>query len=211
MDPSQPIRQFNKYVALPVLLDIVKTKKLTLRNPSAWADKNDVKMLELYRVKKKCKYVCASCFTMAYDSIYHWTAFSKDGVCCKIQFNPKNIMDLFNSYSNLKQGVVIYRDKKHLDDITVDQYPFVKREQFECEKEYRIVMASNEFETFDITLKEENFREIDLPDGMSNDEFKKVKAEIKTYLPNVKVSHSTLNNCAQWLAKFPGIRELGIK
>ena len=78
-----------RYTTLPVLLDLLVTKQLTLLTPASWDDRNDAYYLEQYREKKKLKSVCAICFTGANETYHHWRVFShgNSGVCVTFVFD----------------------------------------------------------------------------------------------------------------------------
>ena len=53
----------NRYTSLPVLLDALVHKRLTLLSPTSWEDRNDAYYIERYKETKKLKTVLALCFT----------------------------------------------------------------------------------------------------------------------------------------------------
>ncbi len=49
---NQNISKLNRYTTLPVLLDLLQRKKLTLLNPEFWEEKNDSEIILEYKRRK---------------------------------------------------------------------------------------------------------------------------------------------------------------
>jgi hypothetical protein len=135
-----------RYTTLPVLLDLLKEKQLTLISPTSWADRNDSFYLELYMNGRKAKSVLALCLSEAGETFHHWKVFTKgsDGVC--IQFHRDVLLDSVNSIENLLHGPVEYVEINKAKPPRLDRLPFLKRFPYRDEKEYRLVYIDPEHE-----------------------------------------------------------------
>jgi hypothetical protein len=89
------LKKLNRFTTLPVLLDLLKRKRLVLLNPATWEDKNDSEILKEYKRRKNLPNLFALCFSYGDETIHHWKTFA-DGIsgCC-IEFDaPKLIAAL---------------------------------------------------------------------------------------------------------------------
>ena len=171
-------------------------------SPKNWSDKNDSFVMEKYREKKNAKYVCATCFSIESESVYHWNAFSDGSEGCQLVIKAQKFLDRLAAYHGVVHGEVEYLPVNFDKNVPLDQYPFVKRKQFACEREYRLVMLSDECDTYPISLDSEVIRSISLSDKMPKSVAESVKKIINDLYPNVDVYCSTLNDNAQWKNHF---------
>lgn len=129
-----------RYTDLPNLLYLLINSKLTLLDPSAWEDKNDIYFLLKYKELKKLQTLLALCFTTKAETFHHWKVFAghSGGIC--IRFKKEKLL---NSLTNTKitTGPVNYRLMRNLqsDPPLLADLPFIKRKQYEDESEYRII------------------------------------------------------------------------
>ena len=144
-----PVKKNNKvqllrYTNLPILLDMIEKKQITLLNPSSWEDRNDSFYVEKYREKKRLKTVLALCFTTKRETFHHWKVFAGNsgGVC--IRFNADKLLTCLESVSGIRSGQVTYRLMRDLksNPPSVDELPFIKRRQYKDEAEFRILYES---------------------------------------------------------------------
>ena len=56
------VRRLNRYTSLPILLDMLKRKRLVLLNPEFWEDKNDSEIILEYKKLKMIQNIFALCF-----------------------------------------------------------------------------------------------------------------------------------------------------
>jgi hypothetical protein len=146
-----------RYTSLSALIQLLRSKELTLLSSSRWDDRNDAYFLSEYARRKKLGAVLAACFARAGETYHHWKVFSHglDGVC--IEFDEDKLRNCLRSHKNLSFGDVEYRK---LDQIRrrrpkVDRLPFIKRHPFRDEKEFRVIYDSGdaiEFKGFAIDL-----------------------------------------------------------
>ena len=85
------LTKLNCYTTLPVLLDLLKRRRLVLLDPKSWEDKNDSGVMEENKRRKKVPRLFALCFSWGDETIHQWKAFA-DGIsgCC-IEFDAQRI------------------------------------------------------------------------------------------------------------------------
>lgn len=196
------IHTLSRYIKLSVLLDILVKKKITLLPPNNWTDKNDAFVMDEYRKKNNASYVYAVCFSADLDSVYHWEAFSKGGEVCRLDIRAEKFLARIGSYQNLECGLVEYLPVNFKRKIPLSKYPFLKRKQFACEKEFRLVLLSENPSPVEIDLDPSDIDEISLSDQMPKSVAESVKKVIDKICPGVRVYCSTLNDNTQWQNHF---------
>ena len=72
MSPSSSAPVLRRYTDLPALLYLLRTRSITLLDPSSWDDKNDSYYLEKYKEKKSLQTVLALCLSTAEETYHHW-------------------------------------------------------------------------------------------------------------------------------------------
>ena len=137
-----------RYTTLPVLLDILARKSITLISPTSWEDRNDAHYLERYKATKKLKTLLAVCFTTRNETFHHWRIFSSgsSGVC--IDFDANLLLPAFVAIRGIMAGPVVYKYIVQLQrrKPRIDQWPFLKRKPFDDEREFRILYKSEKEE-----------------------------------------------------------------
>ena len=193
---------FRKNTKLSTLLDILNRRKITLLSPKSWPDKNDSFVMDKYRDANHAAHVYATCFSVDTDSVYHWNAFSGGTEGCQLVIKARKFLDRLSAYQNLKHGEVEYLPVNFKKKIPLDRYPFVKRQQFECEREYRLVLLSDSDQPFEIDLDPQLIERVNLSSEMPKPVAESVKEVIKKICPEVEVYCSTLNDNNQWQKHF---------
>jgi hypothetical protein len=149
----------NRYTSLPIALDVLVKKHITLLSPETWEDRNDAYYLERYRDECKLRTVLASCFSLHRETFHHWRIFSDgaSGVC--IEFDKEKLLKSVPGGSSYRHGDVAYEWISVLEKKKpkLEAWPFLKRKAFEDEREYRIIYES----------KTENFRAKPIPIDLS--------------------------------------------
>jgi len=81
----------NRYTSLPIALDVLAKKHITLLSPETWEDRNDAYYLERYRDERKLRSLLAICFSLHRETFHHWRVFSSgsSGVC--IEFDKEKL------------------------------------------------------------------------------------------------------------------------
>jgi hypothetical protein len=144
--PKQ-VKFLSRYTSLPIALDVLVQKRITLLSPETWEDRNDAYFLERYREEMKLQSVLAICFSRHRETFHHWRVFSSgaSGVC--IEFDNRLLQSIPNK-QGYRHGNVEYhwikdfRKDKRKDTPEVDKWPFLKRKPFEDEREYRIIFET---------------------------------------------------------------------
>lgn len=212
-ESSQPmtiteIKKINRFTTLPILLDLLQRKRLTLLDPKLWEDKNDSEIILEYKKRKSTKNLFALCFSCNDETVHHWKTFSHGPSGCVIEFNAKKLITVFNSLS-LRHGLVQYKKLSEIEKkgsvIEIDKIPFTKRWPYRCEEEYRVIYETNEamdFYEMDIPLN--IIQRITISQQMP----KQIYQTIKTYLkevskdPDSKINRSTLYQNERWIKRF---------
>lgn len=126
---------------------MLQEKKITLRSPENWDDKNDVYVLQRYKEKKDLQYLLAICFTAQKRTYHHWRVFAPgtDGVC--ISFNKSDLLEKIAKKGEcLEKGeclrsreVVYHSFNRAKNNLKLDDLPFLKTLPYKAEAEYRII------------------------------------------------------------------------
>lgn len=136
-----------RYTNVPALLDILLNKVLTLLSPNTWTDKNDVYVIEQYKEHSpnNIKKLLALCFTEAEETFHHWNVFAGDssGVC--IVFDKESLISSADKRDGVRHGPMTYLEKHDFDfqKIDTNELPFIKRNGYNDEREYRFIYESS--------------------------------------------------------------------
>lgn len=134
-----------RYTDLPFLLDYLRTKELVLLSPKTWDDKNDSHYLESYAKASGFASTYALCLTEASETYHHWKVFTSgsSGVC--IEFKKDDLIKFAEKVPSLRAESVRYRTIKALQKKrpTYEELPFLKRNAFSDELEFRLFLAAN--------------------------------------------------------------------
>ncbi len=132
-----------RYTDLPYLFDYLGTKQLALLSPKSWDDKNDSFFVERYAKVSGFESTYALCLTESTETYHHWKVFTtgSNGVC--IEFKKDALLAHASKVDGLVAKAVIYRTINQLRKAkpTTDQLPFLKRQAFGDEKEFRLFVA----------------------------------------------------------------------
>lgn len=193
-----------RYTSLPVLLDILSKKKLTLLNPASWDDRNDSYYLELYKSKNNLKTLLALCFTYKPETYHLWKVFSDGiaGVC--IQFDEDKLLEWFDRVSEVGYGSVSYPLIKELRDtqIDIDDLPYIKRRPYRDEEEFRVIYIDSreECSTKEIDISLDSIQKINLSPWMPDGVVETVRSVIGAIpgCSELRVSKTTLVENKVW-------------
>jgi hypothetical protein len=134
----------NRYTSLPVALDVLSHKRITLLSPDLWEDRNDAYYLERYREEMGFSCVLAICFSRCGETFHHWRVFSHgfSGVC--IEFDRAGLLKSFASQEGFRTGDVSYPWVRTVQRgrPKPETWPFLKRKPYKDEREFRIVFES---------------------------------------------------------------------
>jgi hypothetical protein len=134
----------NRYTSLPIALDILFRRRVTLLSPETWEDRNDAFYLERYREKKNLGTLAAICFSARGETFHHWKVFSSgsSGVC--IEFDKERLLKAFPGSKGFRHREMDYKLVKTVTENRpgVEMWPFLKRKAFKDESEFRIIYES---------------------------------------------------------------------
>jgi len=134
---------FRRYTHVLSLLDMVHHERLTLLSPRHWYDQNDSFGLELYGRQRGGLSVYALCLAEAPEHAHHWQIFANHthGLC--VQFDRAGLLAHLEGFADhVVHGPVEYMNLKTiraLEPIPTERLPFLKRDTFKSEDEYRIL------------------------------------------------------------------------
>jgi len=130
-----------KYMKLENLERTLKEKQLHLGNPTVdWDDKNDSECIRIYSAKKSQGFeILGTCLTEAADRFHFWHIFGdkEKGVC--LWFEKESLIKDIMTDGSLVANKVEYRRAEQLSKLKADLLPFVKREQYRDECEFRVL------------------------------------------------------------------------
>jgi hypothetical protein len=138
---NKKISVLRRYTSLPALLHLLHNKQITLLSPASWDDKNDAFFMSEYKRCQEVKSVLALCFSEANETYHHWRVFTdgSDGVC--VEFKRDELLAAFDTVANIRKRAVQYKLMTKLKNFhpSVGQLPFLKRQPYKDEKEFRLV------------------------------------------------------------------------
>lgn len=206
---TKQINKLNRFTTLPVLLDLLERKKLTLLDPKLWDDRNDSEVILAYKLKKGIKNLFAVCLSHGDETVHHWKTFSNGTSGCVIEFDAAKLFAIIDRIPGLKHGKVQYRKLSEVEKkgtiIDVDQLPFTKRWPYRCEEEYRIIVENNTDDTFfEIDIPLDIIRKITISQQMPAPIYNTIKNHLKGLRgdPASRVSRSTLYENKRWISRF---------
>lgn len=148
--------RLKKFTTLPVVLDMLSERRITLLNPRTWEDRNDSFYIEQYKSKKELKSVLALCFTSRPETFHHWKVFSSGSCGACIEFDKNLLLKSFSAMQGIRSGFVEYKLIKELSakPPKTQTWPFLKRKPFADEQEFRIIFESDtlQLESKDVDL-----------------------------------------------------------
>jgi hypothetical protein len=144
-----------RYTNVLSLLGILHHGRLTLLSPSQWYDQNDALGLRQYSKLRGRGSVYALCLAEGYEQAHHWQIFAghAHGLC--IQFDKDEFLshlDAFVHRADILHGPVQYKNLSQLRalaPVALNDLPFLKRDTFRAEEEYRVVAWEDEILALD--------------------------------------------------------------
>ena len=150
------------YTKITFLLHLLSRRKVTLVNPLNWPDKNEVSTFEAYMKKEHVTSIYALSLTSAKETAHHWNSFASGIDGCRISFRKDSLEKYVRENNSLKLEKIRYINRGGLkralnsEEITSRSYPFIKRDLFRHEEEYRLIFSDSK------TQNKLNHLEIDL-------------------------------------------------
>jgi len=133
------------YTSIENLFKILDSGYLLLGDPEKWEDKNDSAALQAFgRLNGNGTKTRVVCFLDGEESIYHWQFHAPKGCC--ISFDRNEILEqakgshfLHDKIEYKKSITAAELNELILKPKGIEKIPFLKRSQFQCEGEYRII------------------------------------------------------------------------
>src|SRR6478736_6816132 len=206
---SEPIQKLSRFTTLPILLDLLQRKKLTLLDPKSWDDRNDAEIILEYKKRKKIKGLFVVCFSCGDETIHHWKTYSNGASGCIIEFNAVKLLSIVDKLPNVIHKKVEYRKLSDIETknsvIDIDKMPFTKRWPYRCEEEYRIIAETDiESKVFEIDIPLDIIHRITISQQMPEPIFATIKSYLKGLRgnPESRISRSTLYENKRWINRF---------
>jgi hypothetical protein len=146
--PQQPISgpraYLRRYTHLPAVIHMLRSKSLTLLDPSTWDDSNDTFYVSEYKRRKKLSSVLAICLTGAEESYHYWKVFAGHPSRVCIRLRQGILLKSLCSVPDVTVGLMDYQQMTVVRkrELSVDDFPFVKRNAYIDEKEVRVLWQS---------------------------------------------------------------------
>jgi hypothetical protein len=193
------------YTSIENLFKILDTSRLLLSKPKNWEDKNDYAALRAFCRLKGTK-ARVLCFLDGEESIHHWNTFSKNGYGCSISFARDEILkqtkgDNFLHNSVKYKHVITDEELRKMDNKDI---PFLKRNQYECEKEYRIIWFGTGKAPKVPFKRETAIRRIILSPRIPDTNRKKIKDYLKIKY-GLEAEFSRVFESEQWIDRFDNL------
>ncbi|ATY32897.1 hypothetical protein CVN68_13725 [Sphingomonas psychrotolerans] len=136
-----------RYTSISAVIDILRRKELPLLDPQNWDDRNDRYYMALYKQEKKLGGLYGLCAARCSETYHHWRVFTgtSDGACVEIKRGA--FEEALAKLEGVRFGEVQYLRLEQIERpkaIDVDRMPFVKREGFTAEEEYRVIAETGE-------------------------------------------------------------------
>ena len=135
-----------RYTSLPVAIDVLVNRRLSLLSPASWQDRNDVATMEGYRRALGLGQVLAACFTQAPETYHHWGVFAggHDGV--RLDIDKTALLASLSDDPRYVWADVDYLTLRQMAarPLTAAQLPFLKRHAFRDEREFRLLFRSDD-------------------------------------------------------------------
>jgi hypothetical protein len=194
-----------RYTSLSNAIATLRSCRLALLNPQSWDDKNDAHFLLRYKEKVGAETVLAACFSRAPETYHHWNIFAgREGVCLEIEREP--LEQAVAAMPGCRSSDVEYLTIKKLRErgrLRARDLPFLKRQGYKPEAEFRIVYTSGvPTTTASVSIELSWIRRVVLSPWLHESLVAPLKATIKA-LPScrqLRIYRSSLISNEQWMA-----------
>ena len=196
-----------RYLDATDLFDVLVSKRLILRDPKYWDDKNDCFLIQQYAEALNLKNIFVSCFTTQYDAYHFWKIYADrpSGVCVKFKTQKiREAIERDKDSSRFHFQPVEYRTLRNLTQSEVDikSYPFIKRVAFKAEEEVRLFFEETKadlpYRTLCVEL--DSIEEIVFSPLIRDEYVKNLSCLINKIIPSnaIKMRKSTILQSAAW-------------
>jgi hypothetical protein len=159
--------------------------------------------MDQYKRHTNAKSVLAVCFTMAEETFHHWRVFANGANGVRVEFK-NDAFDAVLKIKNVRAKAVKYKMIREIKKLrpSVDDLPFLKRQPYSDEKEFRIVFVDKsktmETKEFDINLN--CIRRVTLSPWLLESRVDAVKSKIHSIprCDHIKVYQTTLLENENW-------------
>lgn len=207
MKTERTSQKLTRYTTLPVLLDLLRRKKIVLLDPSTWEDRNDAEIIIEYKKRKKISKLFAVCFSIGGETIHHWKTYANGISGCCIEFDEKKLLTSFQGIKGVRCDKVTYKKIKEIKEnkIKLESMPFTKRWPYRCENEFRILWeGETSRNTIDIDINLNSINKIMLSPKMPDNVRTSIKELLRDEIgdPSKKIKRSTLYESRSWIKAF---------
>ncbi|GAA0624830.1 hypothetical protein GCM10009422_21630 [Brevundimonas kwangchunensis] len=136
-----------RYTSISAVVHMLRKQELHLLDPQSWDDRNDRYFMALYKEARGAGGLYGLCAAQCSETYHHWRVFTgtADGAC--VELNRTLMEDALSKLEGIRFGEVDYLKLQEATKLTardVDRLPFVKREGFKAEEEYRVIAETRE-------------------------------------------------------------------
>ena len=205
VDKPSDAQELRRYTDVLNVLEIARRQRVPLSKPSFWSDATDRLCLQVYAEQFRIeggtdRTVFALCLTQTRETSHHWQLYASHSHGACVVFDRAEFCAAVDRAAqaapSIKHGAVKYLDytamKKACGD-DASRLPFVKRKEFEDEREYRVI-AMTPSELFD--------GEFSIPVPVS---------AIKRIVLGYRMPPTLAQGLADLIHSFPGCRNLIIR
>lgn len=200
-------RKLNRYTTLPVLLDMLRRKKMVLLDPSTWEDRNDSQIILEYQARRGIPKLFAVCFGVGEETVHHWKTYASGISGCCIEFDEMMLLKSFHGIKEVRWGDVTYKKLWEVKENTIEtaQMPFLKRYAYRIENEFRILWEGQTGEeNFEVEIDLKSINKITISQNMPFDIYETIVNLLRETLkdPRKKIYRSTLFDNKSWMRSF---------
>lgn len=134
-----------RYTNLAATIHMLRSREITLLSPATWDDRNDAYFMAEYKRRKNLKSLFALCFANCDETYHHWRVFSHGSDGVRIEFDKTILMKSFTDDRIIARDVSYKKIEELKVDtrFAVDDLPFLKRQGFRDEVEFRVIYQND--------------------------------------------------------------------
>ena len=199
---TAPLRKICRYTTVPILIDYLIRRQITLLPPASWEDRSDAGICEEYRRRRSHERLLAVCFTTASETVHHWSSFAAGSAGCCLELSPR-ILDIWSTLPGVRHGPVRYVSLQApgVSPDSEEDLPFLKRLPYRIESEYRVLSEGPATGlTTALPLPNDCLRRITVTQRMPRPVFESLREVLRPLVAGtrVKIHHSTLLDNPLW-------------
>lgn len=195
--------QLKHYTSVSTLYKIL-TYGFKFQNGESWDDENDKYTLQKCREYIYPQNVLVLCFCDGAGNAYHWTALGKidpndpySEIKCSIVLNKDTFLKYIDSIDGMSHQEMKYCRNNEILGYQMEALPYLKRNEFSIEKEYRVIYKGDKSEFFlsDIIPYIDK-----IVIGLCTEaEFDEIKQHITTFhIDETKITQNLLKGSKEW-------------